>query len=129
MRIARYMVVFLVIFAVCLSGCVHISPDIPSCGLWYCEELDLFLDMESYEGQAIISEELVPVYAMIDYGRGIHISMGENQGDDSYDHAPVLDATFVFKDNLFVLTDIHSNCSYSFFEVDKDDFIFSQQDN
>ena len=91
-----------------LAGC-SIPSRHPESGLWYCEELDMTLDMENLTAQYTVKEGVVQHAEIhIDYGNGIFVE----QGTDT-----ILSASFVFKNDTFTLKEHDSNVKYVFTEI------------
>lgn len=66
--------------AMLLAGCVAFPIAIPREGIWYCEELNMYLDQAA--GNGVCADEAgqwQPVYTQVDYGGSCFINFARNQ--------------------------------------------------
>ena len=115
----------LVLFAViiCLTGCVNFSWARPESGIWYCEELDIYLDMSNSKGVYRADDgEYEPLFIRIDYGTGFYIYFCESQWSDEYLNCRRILANFKYKDGVLRLTDRESGSAYEFVEVAEEQY-------
>lgn len=103
---------------VLFSGCSPLSQcQYPSDGIWYCEDLDMYLDMKTSEGYILRTGEQEPVIVNIDFGNSLHICYCESEWDEAYETCDVLNATFKYHDGIFELHDTVTGETYRFSEV------------
>lgn len=100
-----------------LAGC-SIPREYPTAGVWYCDELDITLDMSdstgTYPGP---NGQPLPLFVQIDYGTGFFINFCESQFSPEYEDCGMIRADFVYRDHILTLTDRDSGAVYEFKEV------------
>ncbi|MBQ7346226.1 MAG: hypothetical protein IJW45_09245 [Oscillospiraceae bacterium] len=102
-----------------LSGC-YIPRECPKDGIWYCEALDMYLDMENNEGLYLDPNgSYAPMFFQIDYGTGFFINYCDRAEFD-YDTCEVLRTDYKYKNGTLRLEDRDSGQVYEFIEVDEE---------
>lgn len=99
-------------------GC-SIQYKYPSEGIWYCEDLEMYLNMDSWTGKYKDSNgEWAPLFILIDHGSGIFIHYCESVESEEYlDDCEMLCAQFLYYNGVFRLDDMNSDNTYYFTEV------------
>lgn len=92
-------------------GC-SIQSDYPQEGVWYCEDLQMTLNMEqniaTYLDDAGAYEE---AEIFVDFSNNIYI---QRPTEDGLDFDMILRATFRYKNDVFYLTDVDTDHKYAF---------------
>lgn len=111
--------VLFMLVSVSLLGCI--TEDLPDTGIWYCEELEIYLDMSSSKGVYLDEHgEYLPLFIQIDYGTGFFINYCEDQWCEEYlNDADQLRTNYRYKNGILRLHDMDSDRIYDFVEIDK----------
>ena len=111
-----FCVILLVVFM--LTGC-SIFRKYPENGIWYCEELEMYLDMSGYTGVYLDDNGVyAPVFVQIDFGTGFFINYCEDQWCEEYLKDGYHQATdFKYKNGILQLTDRKTKQVYEFIEI------------
>ena len=117
----KKMLVFVVFALVSVSFCGCITEDPPDTGIWYCEELEIYLDMSSSKGVYLDENgAYLPLFIQIDYGTGFFINYCEDQWCEEYlNDADQLRTNYRYKNGILRLRDMDSDRIYDFVEIDK----------
>ena len=107
------------LFSVSFRGCVTEAP--PNTGIWYCEELEIYLDMSASKGVYLDENgEYSPLFIQIDYGTGFFINYCEDQWCEEYlNDAYRLRTNYRYKNGILRLHDMDSDKIYDFVEIDE----------
>lgn len=112
------MVAFLAIISV-LAGC-SIPQECPKDGIWYCDGLEIYLNMKDGEGFCLNADgSYAPVFIQIDYGTGFFINYCEKTEYDP-NACVTLRTDYEYKDGTLRLEDRGSGQVYEFIEVDEE---------
>ena len=97
-------------------------PDRPTEGVWYCEKLDIYLDMESPNKGMYLAESgsYEPLIFLIDYGTGFFIEFRESEQSIMTSGREGIRTDFLYQNNILILTDRDSDEKYKFIEVDRE---------
>ena len=91
----------------------------PERGIWYCQELDIYLNMENGTGMYLSDNGgYEPLIVEIDYGTGFFISFCESSSSDEYGNCESLSTDYKFRNDVLTLKDRDSDEVYEFVEVD-----------
>ena len=107
------------LFSVSFRGCVTEAP--PDTGIWYCEELEIYLDMSASKGVYLDENgEYSPLFIQIDYGTVFFINYCEDQWCEEYlNDAYRLRTNYRYKNGILRLHDMDSDKIYDFVEIDE----------
>ena len=109
-------VVFMLVLLI--GGCA-IPRACPEEGIWYCQELDMYLDIKERTGMYPAGDGgYEPLMVEIDYGTGFFISFCESQFSDKYENCEFLRTDYEYRNGVLTLKDRDSDEVYEFIEVD-----------
>ena len=101
-----------------LGACVHIQR-YPSEGIWYCEDLDIYLDLKNDKGMYMDETGTYePLMIQTDYGTGFFIRFCESDWSEEFDNCESLSTDYKFRNDVLTLKDRDSDEVYEFVEVD-----------
>ena len=105
-----------------LSGCSWAPQNYPQEGIWYCQELEIYLDASDYTGVYLDDSGVyAPLFVNIDYGTGFFINYCEDQWCEEYMQDGYFQATdYKFKNGILRITDRETKQVYEFVEIDKE---------
>lgn len=94
----------------------------PTEGVWYCEKLDIYLDMESPNKGMYLAESgsYEPLVFLIDYGTGFFIEFRESEQTIMTSDTVRICTDFRYRNHVLILTDRESDEEYRFIEVDRE---------
>ena len=108
------------ILVLLVGGCA-IPRACPEEGIWYCQELDIYLNMENGTGMYLSDNGgYEPLFVDIDYGTGFFIRFCESSFSDEYGNCESLYTDYKFRNDILTLKDRDSGKVYEFIEVDGD---------
>ena len=103
-----------------LLGCSILQQhNYPTEGIWYCEDLQMYLNMETKTGYTQSNGKREPLYIRLDHGRGIHVVYGEDEWEEAFDDYEVWNATFRYHNGIFELKDSISGENYAFVRIEE----------
>ena len=106
------------ILVLLVGGCA-IPRACPERGIWYCQELDIYLNMENGTGMYPSDNGgYEPLFVDIDYGTGFFIRFCESSSSDEYENCESLRTDYKFRNDVLTLKDRDSDEVYEFVEVD-----------
>ncbi len=107
------------LFLLMLSACSYQYR--PTEGVWYCEKLDIYLDMDSPNKGMYLAENgsYEPLVFLIDYGTGFYIEFRESEQTVMTPGTETIDTDFRYRNGILTLTDRESGEKYHFTEVDR----------
>ena len=103
-----------------VGGCA-IPRACPEGGIWYCQELDIYLNMENGTGMYLSDNGgYEPLFVDIDYGTGFFNRFCESSSSDEYENCESLRTDCRYWNDVLTLKDRNSDKVYEFIEVDGD---------
>ena len=103
-----------------LGACVHIQR-YPSEGIWYCEDLDIYLDLKNDKGMYMDENGAYePLMIQTDYGTGFFIYFCESDRSEEYENCEPLQTDCRYWNDVLTLKDRDSDKVYEFIEIDGD---------
>ena len=101
---------------------VSVDKPLPETGIWYCEELDMYLDAETHTGYfRDESGEYEPLFYQVGFDQRYHINFCESQECEGYpENVKHVNMQTHFRRGILWLTDEETNIKYKFVEVDRE---------
>ena len=103
-------------------GCTLFMTPLPESGVWYCEELDMYLDLETSTGYFRNEKgEYEPLFYNVGFDQRYHIAFCESQESEGYpENVKHVNMQTHFRRGILWLTDEATNIKYKFVEVDRE---------
>ena len=104
------------LFGACVS-----TGNYPNDGIWYCEDLEIYLDMNDHTGVHPKKEGgYVQLVVHIDYGSGFFIESCESGLSDEYEDYEYIRTDYKYRNGALTLADRDSDKVYKFIKVDEE---------
>ena len=105
-----------------LYACTWLNGPLPETGIWYCEELDIFLNVETSTGYFRNENgEYEPLFYNVGFDQRYHINFCESQESEGYpENVKHVNMKTRYVNDVLWLTDEATNIKYEFIEVDRE---------
>ena len=103
-------------------GCTLFMTPLPESGVWYCKELDMYLDVETSTGCFRNKNgEYEPLFYNVGFDQRYHINFCESQESEGYlENVKHVNMKTRYLNDVFWLTDEATGIEYKFVEVDRE---------
>lgn len=110
-------IVFL--FSICLlTGCVNWDFPFPEEGIWYCDDLQIYLDFSNHNNGRMKTADgkWEKVYFQVGYGRDIHVLWEGHEDPVTKTDIMLLSGLYWYYRNqkVFVVTELNTGKKYEF---------------
>lgn len=117
----QLLTIILVVEVALMSACsVSLPEKRPTTGMWYCEQLDMYLNMETYTGYTINTGIEIPLVFHIDYGNGLFINFCESEQSNNAINSDEINTCYKYSDGILKLEDMETGEIYLFYEIESE---------